>query len=73
MGHKNVDENISLNQFLFMVGHFVPKQVRVYGHTNLFNILPILGREGYTVKYGLRPRAIPRAQALFYHISQLES
>ena len=28
---------------------------------------------GYTVKYGLSPRAIPRAQALFYRISRLES
>ena len=34
----------------------------------------ILGREeGYTVKYSLSPRAIPRAQALFYRISRLES
>ena len=34
----------------------------------------VLGREeGYTVKYGLSPRAIPRAQALFYGISRLES
>ena len=51
---------------------------------NFFNtlcnlcIVSVLGREeGYTVKYGLSsrdcPRAIPRSQALFYRISQLES
>ena len=38
------------------------------------NTISVLGREeGYTVKYGLSPREIPRAQALFYRISRLES
>ena len=32
-------------------------------------IVSILGREeGYLVKYGLSPKVIPRAQALFYRI-----
>ena len=37
-------------------------------------LVSVLGREeGYTVKHGLSQRAIPRAQALFYRISRLES
>ena len=43
-----------------------------------FCFVSVLGREeGYTVKYGLSPRdcprAIPRAQALFYRTSRLKS
>ena len=33
-------------------------------------IISVLGlKSGNTVKYGLSPREIPRAQAIFYHIS----
>ena len=36
--------------------------------TNIFTV-SVLGREeGYTVKYGLTLRAIPRAQAIFSYI-----
>ena len=35
---------------------------------------PVLGQEeGYTVKFGLSPREIPRACAIFFHSSRLES
>ena len=44
-----------------------------YGGSDI-NIVSVLGREeGYTVKYDLSPREFPRAQAIFYRISLLES
>ena len=37
-------------------------------------VVSVLGQEeGYTVKYGLSLREIPRAQAIFSCVSQLES
>ena len=42
-------------------------------HSRVHNISVLEQEEGYTVKYGLRPREIPRAQAIFYRISRLES
>ena len=61
------------------VDPFTPQRVylSIYSPgTILIHLLPrdyivsVLGQEeGYTVKYGLSPRAIPRAQALFYRIS----
>ena len=42
------------------------------GH-NMKDTVSVLGREeGYTLKYGLRPREIQRARAIIYRISQLE-
>ena len=52
-----------------------PKQLSSgNNYCNNEDTVSVLGREeGYTVKYGLSPRAIRKAQALFYRISRLES
>ena len=59
-GRKGFSRPVEMEGFLWVL-------VKVH-------FVSLLGREEvYTVKYGLNQREIPRAQAIFYRISRLES
>ena len=56
------------------VSHGNIRQVKMQITLKFLNTVSVLEREeGYTAKYGLSPRELPRVQAIFHHIFRIKS